>query len=70
VIVAIVHAVEDLASTPWVYMALFGIAMFDAFFPVVPSETLVITLGPSPAPSGEPYLALVMEAPMVDGLGR
>jgi membrane-associated protein len=60
VIDAIVHAVEDLASTPWVYPALFGIAMFDAFLPVVPSETLVITLGAFAGATGEPHLALVM----------
>jgi membrane-associated protein len=60
VIDAIVHAVEDLASTPWVYLALFGIAMFDAFFPVVPSESLVITLGAFAGSTGEPHLALVM----------
>ncbi len=57
---SIVHAVEDLSSTPWVYFALFGIAMLDAFFPVVPSESLVITLGAFAGSTGEPELALVM----------
>ncbi|WP_344535753.1 DedA family protein [Streptomyces albiaxialis] len=56
---AIVHAVEGFVSTPWVFVALFGIAMLDGFFPVVPSETLVITLGVFAA-SGEPSLPLVM----------
>jgi membrane-associated protein len=60
VIDAIVHAVEDLASTPWVYLALFGIAMLDAFFPVVPSESLVITLGAFAGATGEPHLVLIM----------
>ncbi|GAA2104769.1 hypothetical protein GCM10009801_80540 [Streptomyces albiaxialis] len=53
------HAVEGFVSTPWVFVALFGIAMLDGFFPVVPSETLVITLGVFAA-SGEPSLPLVM----------
>jgi membrane-associated protein len=57
---SLVHAVEDLASTPWVYLALFGIATLDAFLPVVPSETLVITLGAFAGASGEPELVLVM----------
>lgn len=57
---AIVHAVEGFVSTPWVYVALFGIAMLDGFFPVVPSETLVITLGVFAAAGGEPSLVLVM----------
>lgn len=57
---AIVHAVEGFVSTPWVYLALFGIAMLDGFFPVVPSETLVITLGVFAAAQGEPVLVLVI----------
>ncbi|MFG3260518.1 DedA family protein [Streptomyces sp. NPDC048172] len=57
---AIVHAVEGFVSSPWVYAALFGIAMLDGFFPVVPSETLVITLGVFAGSGGEPSLVLVM----------
>ncbi|MEW2458187.1 DedA family protein [Streptomyces albus] len=57
---AIVHAVEGFVSTPWVYAALFGIAMLDGFFPVVPSETLVITLGVFAAAEGEPSLVAVI----------
>ncbi|MEU5834709.1 VTT domain-containing protein [Streptomyces diacarni] len=57
---AIVHAVEGFVSTPWVYVALFGIAMLDGFFPVVPSETLVITLGVFAAAQGDPALFWVI----------
>ncbi|MEU3193653.1 VTT domain-containing protein [Streptomyces sp. NPDC006992] len=57
---ATMHAVEGFVSTPWVYVALFGIAMLDGFFPVVPSETLVITLGVFAAAQGEPVLVLVI----------
>lgn len=57
---AIVHAVEGLVATPWVYAALFGIAALDGFFPAVPSETLVITLGVFAAASGDPQLSLVV----------
>ncbi|MDF4254157.1 DedA family protein [Streptomyces sp. WMMB303] len=57
---AIVHAVEGFVSTPWVYLALFGIAMLDGFFPVVPSETLVITLGVFAATQADPALGLVI----------
>ncbi|MFW6691753.1 DedA family protein [Streptomyces sp. MAR4 CNX-425] len=56
---AIIHAVEDVVSTPWVYLALFGIAALDGFFPVVPSETLVITLGVFAAADGQPDAVLV-----------
>lgn len=57
---AIVQAVEGLVATPWVYLALFGIATLDGFFPVVPSETLVITLGAFAAAAGDPQLVLVV----------
>ncbi|MEU8296013.1 DedA family protein [Micromonospora sp. NPDC048909] len=46
-------------SSPWVYLALFSIAVLDGFFPVVPSETAVITAGVFAA-SGEPYLPAVI----------
>jgi membrane-associated protein len=57
---AIVQSVEAMATTPWVYLALFGVAALDGFFPVVPSETLVITLGAFAAAIGDPHLVLVM----------
>ncbi|MFJ2744917.1 DedA family protein [Streptomyces sp. NPDC087440] len=57
---AIVHAVEGFVTTPWVYVLLFGIAALDGFFPVVPSETLVITLGVFAASTGDPSLPLIV----------
>lgn len=57
---AIVQAVEVFVATPWVYAVLFGIAALDGFFPVVPSETLVITLGAFAASTGDPHLFLVV----------
>ncbi|MFF0739329.1 DedA family protein [Streptomyces sp. NPDC004111] len=57
---AIVQAVEGFVTTPWVYVVLFAIAALDGFFPVVPSETLVITLGVFAAATGDPSLPLVI----------
>ncbi|WP_419996795.1 DedA family protein [Streptomyces boninensis] len=57
---AIIHAVEGVVTTPWVYLALYAIAALDGFFPVVPSETLVITLGVFAAATGDPSLVLVI----------
>lgn len=54
--------VTELMSSPWVYAALFAIAAIDAFFPVVPSETLVISAGVFAASQGEPSLVLVIAA--------
>ncbi|MGC4772907.1 DedA family protein [Micromonospora sp. DT44] len=50
---------HDTMSSPWVYLALFAIAVLDGFFPVVPSETAVITAGVFAA-SGTPYLPAVI----------
>ncbi|GGO70469.1 DedA family protein [Nonomuraea cavernae] len=63
------HAVLDLVqqamSSPWLYVALFALALLDGFFPIVPAETAVITAGVFAA-SGETNLALVM---LVSALG-
>jgi membrane-associated protein len=57
---AILQAVEGMVTTPWIYVALFAVAALDGFFPVVPSESLVITLGGFAAATGEPHLGLVI----------
>ena len=51
--------VEGAMGSPWVYLALCAFAAIDAFFPAVPSESLVITAGVFAA-SGEPSLAGVI----------
>lgn len=55
---------EAAITSPWAYLAIFGIAALDAFLPVVPSETLVITAGVFAA-GGEPMLPLVILAAAV-----
>lgn len=37
--------VDYVSGSPWTYAAVFAIAALDAIFPVVPSETAVITAG-------------------------
>ncbi|MGR6923018.1 DedA family protein [[Actinomadura] parvosata] len=56
---AILDLVEQVMSSPWLYLALFALAMLDGFFPIVPAETAVITAGVFAA-TGETNLALVM----------
>jgi membrane-associated protein len=58
---AITQLVEGAMGSPWVYLALFAFAALDAFFPIVPSESLVITAGVFAA-AGEPNLAGVIVA--------
>lgn len=52
---------EGLMDSPWIFLALFGFAALDAFFPIVPSESLVITAGVFAA-GGEPNLAGIIAA--------
>lgn len=44
---------QELVSSPWIYVALLVVAAVDGFFPVAPSESLVITAGVFAA-HGEP----------------
>lgn len=46
-------------TSPWVYLAIFAVALVDAFLPVVPSESLVITAGVFAA-SGSPEIPAVV----------
>jgi membrane-associated protein len=52
---AILQSTQELMSSGWIYLAVFGFAMLDGFFPAVPSETLVVTAGVFAA-LGEPNL--------------
>ncbi len=56
---AILHFTEELMSSWWIYLALWGFAALDGFFPAVPSETLVVTAGVFAA-TGEPKLWAVI----------
>ena len=56
---AITELVEGAMGSPWVYLALCAFAAIDAFFPVVPSESLVITAGVFAA-TGEPNVFAVI----------
>ncbi|MFG1707714.1 DedA family protein [Nonomuraea sp. M3C6] len=56
---AILDLVEQVMSSPWLYVALFALALLDGFFPVVPAETAVITAAVFAA-SGDTNLPLVI----------
>jgi membrane-associated protein len=58
---AIMDLAEGAMGSPWIYAALLAFAALDAFFPIVPSESLVITAGVFAA-SGEPHLAGIIVA--------
>ncbi|MEU5867928.1 DedA family protein [Nonomuraea sp. NPDC047529] len=56
---AILDLVQQVMSSPWLYVALFALALLDGFFPIVPAETSVITAAVFAA-SGQTNLALVI----------
>ena len=58
---AIVQLVEGALSSPWGLLALTVVAAVDGFFPVVPSESLVVTAGVFAA-AGDQSLALIIAA--------
>jgi membrane-associated protein len=53
--------VDAVSGSSWSYGVIFAIALLDAFFPVVPSETVAITGGVL-AGAGDLHLALVILA--------
>lgn len=58
----IIHFMDGIMATPWVYLGIFTIALLDGFFPVVPAETVVITAGVFASANGKPILVLVILA--------
>jgi membrane protein DedA with SNARE-associated domain len=58
---AILDVVQQVMSSPWLYVALFALSLLDGFFPIVPAETAVITAAVFAA-SGETNLALIVVA--------
>lgn len=57
---AILDAVQQAMTSPWIYLALFALAMLDGFFPVVPAEMSVITAGVFAASTGAPDIVPVI----------
>ncbi|MEO3875068.1 DedA family protein [Nonomuraea sp. B12E4] len=56
---AMLDLVNQVMSAPWLFAAIFALALLDGFFPIVPAETAVITAGVFAA-TGETNLALVI----------
>jgi membrane-associated protein len=56
----ITELMEQAVGSPWVYLALFAFAALDAFIPLVPSESLVISAGVFAASGTEPKLVPII----------
>ncbi|CAN5117133.1 hypothetical protein BH11ACT3_BH11ACT3_14320 [soil metagenome] len=50
----------SIATSPWLFLALFALVVGDAFLVVLPSETAVVALGALAASTGSPSLALLI----------
>jgi membrane-associated protein len=48
------------AASPWLYLLLAAICLIDAFFPPVPSETVVVGVAALAVSTGTPWLWLVI----------
>ena len=49
----------DLAGSPWIYVIVLAFVAIDAFFPPVPSESVIVALAAISVSSGEPNLVLL-----------
>ncbi|MEV6706190.1 DedA family protein [Micromonospora wenchangensis] len=64
---SVLDLLHHTVTSPWVYLVIFVVTAVDAFFPVVPGETVVITAGVFAA-TGEPNLTAVIAAATVGAL--
>jgi membrane protein DedA with SNARE-associated domain len=53
------EAILNAAESLWIYFWLFAMSVIDGFFPVVPSETIVIATSTAWKQTGFPYLPLI-----------
>jgi membrane-associated protein len=53
------EAILDAAESLWIYFWLFAMSLIDGFFPVVPSETIVIATSTAWKQTGSPLLPLI-----------
>lgn len=56
----ITDAAIALAASPWVYAVVFLLTVLDAFFVIVPSETVVVALGALALSTGSPQLGILI----------
>ncbi|MFP3466381.1 DedA family protein [Leifsonia sp. SIMBA_070] len=57
---AVNEFIAQAAASPWVYLVVFAVVLVDAFFPPVPSESIVIGAAAASVAVGVPNLPLVL----------
>ena len=54
--------VLDFSESWWIYPGVFGLSLLDGFFPVVPSESVIIATATTSLQTGQPILVLIFLA--------
>jgi len=67
VITGAMDLLQNAVTSPWAYVLIFGVVLLDAFLPVIPGETAVITAGVFAA-TGDPNLIAVVAVAAGGGL--
>ncbi|MGD8166060.1 DedA family protein [Herbiconiux sp. P16] len=57
---ALNDAILSAAGSPWIYLLIIGIVIVDAFFPPVPSETVVVAAAALGVSTGQPNVWVVI----------
>ncbi|WP_223693967.1 DedA family protein [Leifsonia poae] len=57
---AVNQLIAHAASSPWIYLIVIGVVFVDAFFPPVPSESIVIAAAAASITLGQPNIALIV----------
>lgn len=65
---ALNEAILSAAGSPWIYLGIVGLVFLDAFFPPVPSETLVVATAAIGIASGTPNVVAVIAAAAIGAI--
>ena len=65
---AVNEFIAHAASSPWIYLIVLGVVFVDAFFPPVPSESIVIGAAAASISVGQPDIALVIACAAVGAI--
>ena len=61
---SVLHLVEAVMASPWLYVLLFAIVAADSVFPVFPGETVVITAGAYAVAQESPHALVLIPVTM------
>ena len=65
---SVLHLVEVVMASPWLYVLLFAVVAADSVFPVFPGETVVITAGAYAVAQESPHALVLIPVTMAAAL--